>query len=227
MKKIIQKAGYLIILLIGFGLCMLPQVGLLLQLKNKNELMQYFGFLLTIIIYILAIWLILKLLQKVTGTKIFKRHSGSFFKKYLAGMGMLLFSEYILGILNFLFNGENQTENNAAIMQLFSQQNSVKLTMVLMVVVFAPICEELFFRALVINTIKLKFFNINWAAVLISGILFGLLHSSDTIISALMYVTMGVILGAIYVKYDNIKLNIAIHTTNNLIALIPILMMIW
>ncbi|MFT8424010.1 type II CAAX endopeptidase family protein [Lactobacillus sp. UCMA15818] len=227
MKKSIQKAGYLIILLIGFGLCIVPQFGLILQLKVKNELIQYLSFLLTVILYILAIWLIWKLLKKITGAPISKRQSGAFVRKYLAGLSILLFSEYILGILNFLINGENQTVNNTAITKLFFQQNSVKLTMILMVVIFAPICEELFFRALLINTIKLKFFNFNWLAILISGILFGLLHASDTILSALMYVTMGIILGVIYVKYDNIKLNIAIHATNNLIALIPILLVIW
>ncbi|MFT9003669.1 MAG: type II CAAX endopeptidase family protein [Liquorilactobacillus hordei] len=225
MKKVVQKAGYILILLLSFGLTMVPQVGLVIQIRLENRVFQYLGCLLTIIIYILAIWLLLKLFKKITGTTAFKKNSDIFSKRYLAGIGILLFSEYVLGMLNLLVSGENQTANNTEITKLFFQQNSIRLTMILMVIIFAPICEELFFRALLIKTIKLKFWNINWVAILIAGVLFGVLHSSDTIISALMYITMGLILGTIYVKYDNIKLNIAIHATNNLIALIPVLVM--
>ncbi|MFT8950324.1 MAG: CPBP family intramembrane glutamate endopeptidase, partial [Liquorilactobacillus hordei] len=78
MKKVVQKAGYILILLLSFGLTMVPQVGLVIQLRLENRVFQYLGCLLTIIIYILAIWLLLKLFKKITGTTAFKKNSDIF-----------------------------------------------------------------------------------------------------------------------------------------------------
>ena len=46
MKKVVQKAGYILILLLSFGLTMVPQVGLVIQLRLENRVFQYLGCLL-------------------------------------------------------------------------------------------------------------------------------------------------------------------------------------
>lgn len=80
-------------------------------------------------------------------------------------------------------------------------------------VILAPIVEELAFRGIILNRFRAK-----WGisrAVILSSILFGVLHMKLAIIGA---VTLGICLALIYIKTENILLSITVHFLNNLFA---------
>ncbi len=77
----------------------------------------------------------------------------------------------------------------------------------------SPICEELLFRGVFLN--RLKLIVPTSFAILISSILFGALHSYGSIISAFVF---GVCMCIIYLKTKNILTCILAHLINNLLA---------
>ena len=77
----------------------------------------------------------------------------------------------------------------------------------------SPICEELLFRGVILN--RLKLIVPTSFAIIISSILFGALHSYGNIISAFVF---GVCMCIIYLKTKNILTCILAHFINNLLA---------
>ena len=80
-------------------------------------------------------------------------------------------------------------------------------------VLISPICEELLFRGVFLN--RLKIFVPTSFAIVISSILFGALHGYGNIISAFVF---GVCMCIIYLKTNNILTCILAHFLNNLFA---------
>lgn len=80
-------------------------------------------------------------------------------------------------------------------------------------VIISPICEELLFRGVFLN--RLKLIVPTSFAILISSILFGMLHSYGSIISAFVF---GVCMCIIYLKTKNVLTCILAHFINNLLA---------
>ncbi|AWI05417.1 CPBP family intramembrane glutamic endopeptidase [Clostridium drakei] len=74
----------------------------------------------------------------------------------------------------------------------------------------APIVEELIFRGVILNRLKIKM-GIK-KAVIISSILFGMIHYELGILSAIVF---GICMSLIYLKTKNIFVTIAIHIINN------------
>jgi uncharacterized protein len=80
-------------------------------------------------------------------------------------------------------------------------------------VILAPVVEEIAFRGIILNRFRVK-----WGigrAVILSSILFGVLHYKLAIVGAL---TLGICLALIYIRTENILISITIHFINNLIA---------
>ena len=82
-----------------------------------------------------------------------------------------------------------------------------------MTVVLSPIVEELIFRGVLLN--KLKLIVPTLFAVLISSLLFGALHSFGSIFSAFIF---AVCMAILYLKTENICVPILAHFLNNLFA---------
>ena len=80
-------------------------------------------------------------------------------------------------------------------------------------VVISPICEELLFRGVFLN--RLKLIVPTSFAIIITSILFGALHSYGSIISAFVF---GICMCIIYLKTKNILTCILAHFINNLLA---------
>ena len=80
-------------------------------------------------------------------------------------------------------------------------------------IVIAPISEELFFRGVLFNRLKIRTGVI--AAMLISSTIFALGHEFGGIISAFLF---GMCMCIIYLKTDNILMTMSIHFINNLVA---------
>ena len=84
---------------------------------------------------------------------------------------------------------------------------------VLSSIIFAPIIEELIFRGILFNRLKIRIGII--AAMIISSAIFAIAHEFVGIISAFLF---GMCMCVIYLKTDNILMSMSIHFLNNLVA---------
>ncbi|WP_304093559.1 CPBP family intramembrane glutamic endopeptidase [Methanobrevibacter ruminantium] len=82
-------------------------------------------------------------------------------------------------------------------------------------VILAPIIEELFFRGVLFNRLKIRTGII--AAMIISSALFAIGHEFGGITSAFLF---GICMCIIYMKTDNILMTMSIHFLNNLVAVL-------
>ena len=80
-------------------------------------------------------------------------------------------------------------------------------------VIISPISEELIFRGVFLNRLKLVVPTV--FAIFISSLLFGALHSFGSMISALVF---ALCMSILYLKTENICVPILAHFTNNLFA---------
>ncbi len=122
--------------------------------------------------------------------------------------GLLYLSNYILDIypaINNLFN-----------LQFASVNANYSLIMIggfIATVFISPISEELIFRGVLLN--KLKLIVPTTFAILISSLLFASLHPFGSIISAFIF---AICMAIFYIKTDNIAVPIFAHFLNNLFA---------
>ena len=112
-------------------------------------------------------------------------------------------------------------------------EDFVKVSPLLMVIstaFFAPFYEEVIFRLGFKKVLNKGIF-----FVLVSGILFGVLHVFPLeegiplllgVIQSISYVTMGLFLAYSYNKYDNIFISIGIHFLNNFISILTMINML-
>jgi uncharacterized protein len=111
-----------------------------------------------------------------------------------------------------------QPEQNDVADQLgFDQNTFAAIVAALLIVVVAPICEEIFFRGFFFAGMRsrLSF----WPAALISAALFGSVHLTDAnLVAGLQLGILGLVLAAVYERTDSLWSNIAVHMFNNAIA---------
>ncbi|MFP7487762.1 CPBP family intramembrane glutamic endopeptidase [Priestia filamentosa] len=86
-------------------------------------------------------------------------------------------------------------------------------------IVLAPIIEEFIFRKVIIGHI---FKNHKYIGLVVSSILFGSLHllAGFSVPGLIIYVSLGFILGWIYIKTERIEASITAHTFNNFISVV-------
>jgi len=83
------------------------------------------------------------------------------------------------------------------------------------IVIVVPIMEELMFRGVILNRLLV---NVpKWLAILISSILFGLMHMSDSL-RMLSIAISSIWLALLYIRFRNLWLCIIVHMVNNFIA---------
>ena len=85
----------------------------------------------------------------------------------------------------------------------------------ILIVIFAPILEELIFRGVLFSR-----FNKKWGfavAALVSSILFGLLHIEMAMVGAIAF---GFCQCILFEKYDNIAIPIMVHFINNFLCIV-------
>jgi len=106
------------------------------------------------------------------------------------------------------------------IVKIFMESINVKDGFLLiMVVLAAPVLEELIFRGIILDGFLKRYSP--WKAIIISSILFGIVHFNPwQFVSAAL---LGVFIGWIYTKTHNLLLAMFIHFVNNLIPSIMML----
>ncbi len=89
---------------------------------------------------------------------------------------------------------------------------------ILLIVIAAPISEEICFRGMVFGGLRTRL--PAWAAALISGLIFGLLHALTGLSAVPPLMAFGVVLALLYEKTGSIVPGIILHMLNNSVALI-------
>lgn len=138
-------------------------------------------------------------------------------KTVLIGFVVLTVVKYIGGIILLLENGLGaNTENQAALEQL----GMSPLLLIVLTVIAAPIVEETVMRGLILG----RTFNNSYFGVIISSLLFGLLHMPTNIGSWVIYGGMGLVLAVVYHKTQKLEYTIAIHFINNALGVLLMLL---
>lgn len=88
----------------------------------------------------------------------------------------------------------------------------------LMIVIAAPIAEEVLFRGLIL--FRHNSLNASWISVVVSAFLFGLIHMPTDIPSAFSYIGMGFLFAFAAKHTRTVEAGIVYHMLNNLIAFI-------
>ena len=148
--------------------------------------------------------------------KIIWRPKGKEINTIIIGFIVIMSAKMIIG--SFI---TQQTANDAAIEKLFKISVNTSFMMAFMTAIAAPVVEELVFRGFLMDYF---FTDQPIFAILLSGLVFGSIHSSTNLISWLMYVVMGIILAATYNKEKNLAANISLHFLNNLLPSIVFLL---
>src|SRR3954447_25542572 len=84
----------------------------------------------------------------------------------------------------------------------------------LVVIMVAPLCEELFFRGILFTVLRQRM--AFWPAAVIDGVLFGFVHGSLVIVPILA--ALGIVFCYVYEQTGSIFPTIALHALNNTIA---------
>lgn len=165
---------------------------------------------LVILCYLILIGILLYIVKRVKGESPFKKITGKNVRFILAAYVVMILAKGILLTLMTKFYHQTISANDQAINSLVTDKTSLLMT--ILVIVLVPITEELLYRGVFTSFF---FKNQPFWQVAISGVIFGLMHSSTNFISALVYVTMGWILAYVYVHTRNLSNSLTLHILNN------------
>ncbi len=217
MKKIILKNSFMFFFYFVYGIIPLTILYMLnINTNNFNNLEKNIYLISTKLIYLLFAILVYRKELKEDLIKLkgnYVNNINKFMPIYIIGVLLMAISNTIISNIT----GTNLSGNEITI------RNSIKLFPVYMTfstVIFAPIVEEITFRKTFKNIITNKYF-----FVIISGIMFGIVHASSPFgineyLMTIPYVLMGMVLSYIYYKSDNIFISMTIHALHNLILLL-------
>ena len=165
---------------------------------------------LVILCYLILIGILFYIVKRVKGESPFKKITGKNVRFILAAYVVMILAKGILLTLMTKFYHQTISANDQAINSLVTDKTALLMT--ILVVVLVPITEELLYRGVFTSFF---FKNQPFWQVTISGVIFGLMHSSTNFISALIYVTMGWILAYVYVHTKNLSNSLTLHILNN------------
>lgn len=139
-------------------------------------------------------------------------------KMIFIGMGAAGFGNIIISLLMQVF-GENELINQSIdlVTNAFSATDTIAIIIqTILIVVIAPIVEELLFRGYVFTETK-KIFSFG-VSILLNGLLFGLYHMN--LLQGVNTFFLAMVLSTIYYYRRNITDSILVHASNNFIAIL-------
>ena len=165
---------------------------------------------LVILCYLILIVILFYIVKRVKGESPFKKITGKnvrfIFEAYV---DMILAKGILLTLMTKVYH-QTTSANDKALNALVTDRTAILMT--ILVVVLVPITEELLYRGVFTSFF---FKNQPFWQVAMSGVIFGLMHSSTNFISTLVYVTMGWILAYVYVHTKNLSNSLTLHILNN------------
>jgi len=140
--------------------------------------------------------------------------------KFLAKYVPVSYILYTVGsMIVAYFFGATEAANQVAVESLFDYVPA--WVMFIMIVVVAPLVEELLFRGVML--FPGDRLNTTWVRTIVSAILFGLIHAPTDIYSAYTYIGMGFIFAYASKRTQSIEAAMVYHFLNNLVGFIAIL----
>lgn len=183
----------------------------------------------------------------VAQTKKLLKEPGKTFVFGIVGYGFLFISTIIIGVIFSELGISGESENQSAIISLFTNIDTVDLILLnATIIFFTPVVEELTFRKGLYGLVAYIYMHLSLkinpdkdhsrqsrpyliatiVAIIVSGLTFGYIHvSGGDYINLIPYGTTGIILGILYYKSGhNIYVPIIAHVINNLIGVVVILL---
>lgn len=210
-QEVLNRGKWVIILLVAFVLSQFP-IGLALFLANKQFPILQSGLLVGALSIVVLIVFIIGARKTQLAT-----FNLSFFKaKDLARLVLsylVIFATNLLGSLLLRLTNEATTSNQSILNGLV--QNSSLISTFFLLVLIAPICEEILCRGIIPKKIfrgkeKLGF--------IVGAIVFALLHMPTNLPSVLIYGGMSTVLTWTAYKTERLEMSILLHMILNGIA---------
>lgn len=127
----------------------------------------------------------------------------------ILGIGVVILNSILIGVLTNIFPSYKEVSNLLA-----ESQNSVyKL---LIVVILAPIFEEIFYRGVIFGFLR-KNFNLV-IAIIVQALVFSIMHGN--IVQGIYTFIMGSIAALIYIHYESLYGSILFHIIYNLFGVV-------
>lgn len=206
------------ICLIAFIICL----GILLF---GSKIITKFWMLIVFYVVILSLMIGVFYKQLIHDFKIFKSYFKEYFVLILKTWGKALVLIMITTIIIQLTTNTTQANNQIALQNSF---NSNPVFIALLAMFYAPIAEELMFRGVFRKFIKNK-----KLFVIVSGVVFGLMHvidDSKTLAEfsyVFVYSILGIYLARIYAKTNNLCTNIFMHFMQNTLSVIGMILLMF
>lgn len=121
----------------------------------------------------------------------------------------------LISLLDFLFGIADPNWVSMWDIDSVSVDSGVLILDAIASIIFAPIFEELVFRGILFNRLKIRIGII--PAMLLSSFLFGIGHDFSGMTSAFLF---GICMCILYLKTDNILVPMSVHFINNVVAVI-------
>lgn len=210
-QEILNRGKWVLILLVAFVLSQFP-IGLALFLANKQFPILQSGLLVGALFIVVLIVFIIGARKTQLAT-----FNLSFFKaKDLARLVLsylVIFATNLLGSLLLRLTNEATTNNQSILNGLV--QNSSLISTFFLLVLIAPICEEILCRGIIPKKIfrgkeKLGF--------VVGAIVFALLHMPTNLPSVIIYGGMSTVLTWTAYKTERLEMSILLHMILNGIA---------
>lgn len=210
-QEVLNRGKWVLILLVAFVLSQFP-IGLALFLANKQFPILQSGLLVVALSIVVLIIFIIGARKTQLAT-----FNLSFFKaKDLARLVLsylVIFATNLLGSLLLRLTNEGTTNNQSILNGLV--QNSSLISTFFLLVLIAPICEEILCRGIIPKKIfrgkeKLGF--------VVGAIVFALLHMPTNLPSVIIYGGMSTVLTWTAYKTERLEMSILLHMILNGIA---------
>ena len=206
------------ICLIAFIICL----GILLF---GSKIITKFWMLIVFYAVILSLMIGVFYKQLIHDFKIFKSYFKEYFVLILRTWGKALVLIMITTIIIQIITNTTQANNQIALQNSF---NSNPVFIAILAMFYAPIAEELMFRGVFRKFIKNK-----KLFVIVSGVVFGLMHvidDSKTLAEfsyVFVYSILGIYLAGIYAKTNNLCTNIFMHFMQNTLSVMGMILLMF
>ena len=213
-KRIAIIISYLIILFVlpiavAVLFYVLEQRGILPHVKNKQLLLLTNYIVYSVLPITMLIFLHKELINNI-------KNAGNVIN-WLIPMILIVYAMAVLGgIFIQMIDHTATTQNQIAINEF---QNKNLMFTIYMTVIAAPIAEESTFRYAFLHDVK---GGLKYLLLLVSSSAFSLIHLQQNLsVGAFTaYFLIGITLGLIYIKYDNLFFNIMVHGGYNALGLV-------
>lgn len=210
-QEVLNRGKWVIILLVAFVLSQFP-IGLALFLANKQFPILQSGLLVGALSIVVLIVFIIGARKTQLAT-----FNLSFFKaKDLARLVLsylVIFATNLLGSLLLRLTNEATTSNQSILNGLV--QNSSLISTFFLLVLLAPICEEILCRGIIPKKIFRGKENLGFV---VGTIVFALLHQPSNLPSLLIYGGMSIVLSWTAYKTQRLEMSILLHMIVNGVA---------